>query len=217
MTFILLLCVLATVIIITAVVGSQGLWHSLITFFNVMTAALIATNYFEPISEWLDYNGPTFTYLIDFLVLWGLFAGVLMLLRTLTDLLSRVKVRFIKPVDMAGGFLMAFWTAWVFVCFAMMSLHTAPLSRNFLGGAFQPLPESKMVLGLAPDRQWLALVHRLSQESLRPLGTENRVFDPNGEFVLRYAARRAEFETLPGIRVNREWGQPARRDEEASQ
>jgi hypothetical protein len=212
MTIILLLGVLAVLALITAVVGSQGLWHSLITFFNVLVAALIATNYFEPISEWLDYNGPTFTYLIDFLVVWGLFAGVFMVLRTLTDLFSRVKVRFIKPVDMAGGFLMSFWTGWVFVCFAMMTLHTTALPRNFLGGAFQPTPESRMVLGLAPDRQWLALVHRLSKESLRPLGDKDRTFDPKGEFVLRYGARRAEFETVPGIRVNREWGQPARRD-----
>jgi len=211
-SFVLLLCVLAVLALITAVVGSQGLWHSLITFFNVLVAALIATNYFEPISEWLDYNGPTFTYLIDFLVVWALFAAVFMTLRMLTDMFSRVKVRFIKPVDMAGGFLMAFWTGWVFVCFAMMTLHTAALPRNYLGGAFQPKPESRMVLGLAPDRQWLALVHRLSKESLRPVGSENRVFDPQGEFVLRYGARRAEFETVPGIRVNREWGQPARRD-----
>ena len=209
MSILLALTVLVILAIITAVVGSQGLWHGLITFFNVLIAALVATNYFEPISEWLDYWGPSFTYLIDFLVLWALFAGVLMLLRTFTDMISRVKVRFIKPVDMAGGYLMSFWTAWVFICFGMMTLHTTALPRNFLSGAFQPTPQSKM-LGIGPDRLWLAFVHKLSSESLRPMGSENSEFDPRGEFVLRYGARRAEFETKEGIRVNREWGEPAK-------
>jgi hypothetical protein len=110
---------------------------------------------------------------------------------------------------------MAFWTAWVFICFAMMTMHTAALPRNYLGGSFQPEPDSKM-LWAAPDQQWLALIHELSKGSLAAYdtlpdkkGTRPRVFDPNGEFIIRYAARRAEFETKPGIRVRREWGKSA--------
>ena len=44
-----------------------------------------------------------------------------------------------------------------------MTLHTAPLARHFLGGAFQREPDSKMFFGLAPDRVWLAWVHRESK------------------------------------------------------
>src|SRR5438128_117975 len=107
MGLILPMLLLAIALIVIGIVGAEGLWHNLITFFNVMTAALLATNYFEPISEKLDYLGPSFTYLIDFLVLWGLFALLLVTFRTLTDLASRVRVRFRWPVDRVGGYLVA--------------------------------------------------------------------------------------------------------------
>ncbi|MCE9546143.1 MAG: CvpA family protein [Planctomycetia bacterium] len=210
MGFILPLILFGILVLIIALVGSEGLWHATITFFNVMTAALLATNYFEPVSEWLDYHGPTFTYLIDYLVLWGLFVMFFIVFRTLTDLVSRVKVRFKRPVDIFGGYLVAAWTAWVLICFTGMSLHTAPLARNYFGGTFQETPETRMFAGLAPDRQWLALVHKLSMQSLRTGNEGEHVFDPQGDFILRYAQRRADYETKEGIRVNREVGQPAR-------
>jgi hypothetical protein len=193
----------------------EGLWSNAISFFNVMTAALIASNYFEPLADWLTNRWPSYTYVFDYLALWLIFSVVMILLRTATDYASRVKVRFKMPVDWAGGVFFACWIGWIMVCFTTFSLHTAPLARNFMSGAFQPEPDDSMFLGLAPDRQWLALMHTLSLDGSGPDGLqgslsrtraeneppENNVFDPRGEFILKYGASREKFENEIDIRT----------------
>src|SRR3546814_5029641 len=81
---------------------------------------------------------PTFTYVWDYLALWGLFALFYIVFRAGSDLLSKTQVRFKSIVDLAGGSFLALWISWVLVCFTTMSLHTAPLARNSLFGSFQP-------------------------------------------------------------------------------
>jgi hypothetical protein len=169
-----------------------GLWNNTITLVNVVTAALLATNYFEPLADWMDKQEPQFTYAYDFLAIWLIFGVAVTLLRMATDYMSPVKVKFFGLVDKIGGGLMALWVAWVVVCFATMTLHTAPLARNFLGGTFQPRPESKMLL-VGPDRKWLAWVHRQSQGSLSRL-SGMAPFDARGDFIIRYGNRRDQFE-----------------------
>ena len=172
---------------------NQGLWSNTITLVNVITSALVATNYFEPVARYLERQEPSFTYVWDLLALWVLFGLTMVALRAATDYVSKVKVRFFMPVDRAGGILMAVWVGWIAVCFATMTLHTAPLARHFLGGAFQAEPDSKMFFGLAPDRVWLAWAHRESKGTLSRFGGV-APFDPQGDFILRYSNRRGEFE-----------------------
>lgn len=177
---------------------TEGLWGNAIRLINSITAALLATNFFEPAARWLESQFPSYTYLWDFLALWGLFGLFMAVLRVATDFLSRVKVRFLKIVDQIGGALLSIWIAWVMVCFTTMSLHTAPMARNFLRESFQP--ESHMFFGLAPDRQWLGFVQRTSLGQFCRSGTEagkneKTVFDPRGEYMPKYATRRATLET----------------------
>ncbi len=175
-----------------AFLSTAGLWSNTITLVNVLTAGLLATNYFEPLADWLDKQEPRLTYAYDFLSLWLIFAVSFTAMRAITDYVSKVKVKFIKPLDMAGGVLLAVWVSWVWLSFATMTLHTAPLSRNFFFGGFQEWPETKMMFRTAPDRKWMAWVHRESQGSLSRLhGTVP--FDPRGDFVLRYGNRRQRF------------------------
>ena len=171
---------------------NQGLWSNTITLVNVITSALIATNYFEPVAKFLDDQEPSLTYVWDLAAIWFIFGITMVLLRAATDYMSDVKVRFFMPVEKAGGILMAVWVSWIVLCFTTMTMHTAPLARHFLGGAFQQRPDSKMLFGLAPDRVWLAWVHR---ESQGPLSRFSRVapFDPQGDFIVRYSNRRGEF------------------------
>ena len=133
--------------------AQNGLWSNLLLLFNVVMSALLATNYAEPLTMWMVSQAPSYTNVCDFLAFWAVFAGAMIVLRGLTDSLSTVKVRFKKPVDMGGGLALAAWVAWAVVCFATMTLHTAPLDRNFLGGSFQPSPEEYMFFGLGPDRR----------------------------------------------------------------
>ena len=191
----LLLVIIACCIAFTV---QNGIWGNGVLLVIVVTAGLIAVNYFEPLANWFETTiGDSYTYLYDFLALWALFALAAGVLRAITDKLSTVKVKFRKPFDQIGGLILGAWIGWVMVCFTLMSLHTAPLARNFMEGAFQPEPDSRMFLGLAPDRQWLGF----AQKSSEGVFSRGETFDPFGEFILKYGERRARFENEPETRV----------------
>ena len=175
----------------------NGTWGNAVMLINVVTAALIAVNYFEPLADYLQGLQPSYTYLYDFLAFWAVFALAAGILRALTDKLSKVKVKFRKPFDQIGGIFFGAWIGWVMVCFTLMTLHTAPLARNFLQQAFQPEPTSKMFFGLAPDRQWLGFTQKSSNGAF----SRGQPFDPYGEYILKYGERRARFELEPEARV----------------
>ena len=164
MTYILTLLMLLIIFACIATLYTEGLWSNIIRLVNVVTAALLATNFFEPAADWLDEWQPSYTYVWDFLVLWGLFSLFMLIFNAATDFFSRVKVRFLGIVDRIGGALFALLIGWVMVCFTMMTLHTAPLARKFLFEGFNP--NEQMILGLAPDRQWLGFFQNLSYGSL---------------------------------------------------
>jgi hypothetical protein len=191
------LFLLIVVAICFASTAMQGGWTNAITLINVMFAALIATNYWEPLASSLDGWDHRYTYIWDMLAVWGLFGAAFLILRAFTDTLSKVKVRFIRKVDVIGGILLSTWTTWIMVCFATMTLHLAPLAPDFMNGSFQPQPKSSMFLGMAPDRQWLALVQKISGGSLGR-SVENE-FDPQAEFIPKYRFRRSGLQELEGL------------------
>lgn len=182
-------------VIFIAVVASlytEGMWSNAIAMINVVTAGLVATNYFEPFANWIEGIGElkAYTYLWDFLALWVLFVVSITLMRLVTDKISRINVAFLHITDRLGGVLFACLTAWVMVCFTTFTLHTAPLGKNFLFGGFQT--ETPMMVGLGPDLKWLQLNRSLSKGAFcrSPVNT----FDPYGEFRAKYERRRAQFE-----------------------
>lgn len=196
-------------LVVAGSLAMAGLWSNLLTLVNVIFAGLLAVSCYEPLAKWLDGQMASLTYIWDFVALWLIFAAAMGLSRAVTDAVSPVKVKFKRPVDQAGGILLACWVAWVVVCFTTLTLHTAPLSRNFLG--FQPEPSSRMFFGLAPDHRWLGFVQKESTGALARTATLKfpdghqetgpNKFDPQGEFVLKYSERRSKFEKLPGFRV----------------
>ncbi len=183
---------------------TEGLWNNAILLINVVTAALLATSFFEPLATWLEGLSSFFasiTYLLDFVVLWGLFAAFMGIFRAATTFLSTVKVRFLSVADRAGGAFLALWLGWVMVCFATMSLHTAPLAREFLRGGFVAETRAKFPLGQAPDLQWLGFVQKVSFGAFSRSETERETneqyaFDPQGTFMPKYATRRSDFEAM---------------------
>ena len=196
-------------VIVIAEIGKDGLWHSLLTFFNVLFAGTLTMNFLEPLALRIDMMLPSFSYFADLLAFWGLFIGFSVLIRLATQTLSKVRVRFLKPVDMIGGFFFGLWTGWIMISLVATSLHLAPLALNSFGGNFQPTPESHM-FPWAPDRKWLGFMQQTSQGSfahpVNPEKTTQHVFDPQGTFILTYGARRGVLETLPALRVPRTWG-----------
>jgi hypothetical protein len=135
----------------------------------------------------------------------------MMILRMATDSLSKVKVRFMKIAERIGSVVFAILVGWVMVCFTTMSMHTAPLARNFLFEGFVPEEEGKF-LGMATDQQWLGFMQKMSRGAFSRSGTEGElksekyVFDSRDEFMRKYATRRDSLEvhlkSTGKIRVN---------------
>ena len=191
------------VLVFAAVVAwlwREGMWSNAITLFNFVTAALIATNYWELLANVLTKSMESLTYWYDFIAIWLIFIFTFSVLRAITDHISKVRVRFKLPVESVGGPIFAAWVAAFVVCFATMTMHTAPLARDGLGGTFQPDANAKTVLMFAPDRTWQGFVTGLSGEG-RWSTTPANPFDPQGQFRARYAQRRANYQQLPGITV----------------
>ncbi len=199
--------IFAIIITCIAMMLSEGLWSNTLSLINTVIAAIIATNYFEPLAKFLDEQAPSYTYFWDFLSLWGLFALSVTVLRTATDQFSQTRVRFKKPVEQFGRIGVAAVTGWVVVCFFLLSLHTAPLVRNHFGGAFQKTPTSSNFF-LSPDRLWLGFMQSRSQGALAT--SPPNVFDPQSEFILKYGARREQFSKMPTLRVGTGRRGPAR-------
>jgi hypothetical protein len=195
MSVVLPLLLLVIFIAVVASLYTEGMWGNAIMLVNVVTAALLATNYFEPLADWLegvDETIKTFTYLLDYLSLWALFALSLIILRGLTDSLCHVKVRFLNLANQIGSVVFACLVALVVVCFATFTLHTAPLAKNFMYGAFTADPDKGIVLGWAPDRWWLYFARSVSRYAYSR-ATLNP-FDRYSQFTKNYENRREAIE-----------------------
>lgn len=185
---------------------NEGMWSNAITTVNTIFAGLLATNYFEPVAHWLEGQLPSYTYLIDFISIWLVFSLSFVLLRAFTDTLSKSRVRFKLPVEQTGRIAFAALTGWIMICFTCATLHTAPLARTAFKGGFIESPQSNVFLGFAPDRMWLGFVQSCSLGALsqadasvaasRATDQGKRVFDPKGEFILKYGERRNRIDQL---------------------
>jgi len=186
---------LLIVVICVAFLYGEGMWSNAIRCINVFFSGMIATNVWEPLAGFLDdrvHSGLTFFW--DFIALWAVFALSYVFFTVVTMMISRVRVRFKMIADRVGSIAFAVLTGWFLLCFTMMTLHTSPLARNFFYGGFDP--DSRMVFGLAPDRQWLAFAKYLSKGPFSRSTGEGVVaeFDPNYEFINNYAARRKAYQ-----------------------
>ncbi len=173
----------------------EGLWSAMVMVLNTLFAASFATAWYECLVAAVRPLLESYDYLLDSLCLWGLFSLILLVLREITDRVSRTKVRFRRPVELFGCPLVAVIGGWLMVCFTAASLHTAALPRDLV----QPTPEARMLFGLAPDRRWLAWVRGSSLSG--PFARPDHAFDPEARFILDYATRRQQLESQPGLRV----------------
>jgi len=196
------LMLLGVFVAVAFAVWREGPWSGLILLLNLLLAATLATAWYPSVVRWVEPRLASYTHLLDFVILQGLFCLLLFGFREVTDRLSKTRVRFRRPVELAAGPLVAAFTAWVMVAFTAASLHTAPLPRDFV----QPSPEARMFFGLAPDRWWLWWVRGATVRG--PFANSGRAFDPDGEFIGRYATRRQLLEKEQGLRVQPKVAQP---------
>lgn len=208
----LFFCVVAVALWLT------GFWSATISTVNILLAACFATSFFEMVANQMEYgttpDAKTFTYLIDFVALWGVFAISALFIRALTESFSAVRLRFDVATEMVGRSMMSLAGAFIFICFAHFSLMVAPLPPS--------TPSANM---LSPDQIWLGFTQsrsrgalaeyaeapflppykQLPKVTLHPddAGLNARVFDSRGLMPAKYAARRSRFDAQEMPRVNR--------------
>lgn len=184
MTIIFPVVLIVMMIVVLAVRMGSGLWSNLVMLGNIVVAALIAMNFFELLAGLIVGAAGFTAYYADFISIWVIFAITLMILKAITDIASRIKVRFPKPVETVGNLLLVAAIGWILVCFTTMTFHLAPLGREAVFGGFKP--ENPSFFGFSPDRMWMGFVQRESEGTL----SSANIFDAKGDFMVRYAVRR---------------------------
>jgi uncharacterized membrane protein required for colicin V production len=178
---------------LTYVLTSEGLWGAAVMFFNVLFAAMIAFNFYEPLATLIDSTGINWGF-SDTLCLLGLFCITLVILRMTTETIAPAMVRFPMPVYHAGRLIFGFGAAALTMAVIILSYHTAPVHKKIF---FTIVYDSKPPFGLGLDHLWLgffqyetgAVFSRLGAGSRDPYRTYGqggrvKVFDPRAEWLL---------------------------------
>ena len=193
-----------------------GLWSTLLTLVNLLLAAMIATNFYEPAADYLDGIEPTFTYVYDFVCIWLLFLGSFAILRVGTALLSMYRVKFDIYTEMIGRPLVAMCLAGIFISFATFTIHLAPLTVSPFG--FQREPDTVNLI-IGPDNIWHGYIQYSSRypmsaareawflpeydapESEDDAARNCRVFDSTNIFIYKYHHRRADLSEASSLLI----------------
>ena len=194
-------------ILIVASTWWFGLWSNVITLINLFIASLLASSLFQPISQKLQSINDSYRDIFDFVAVWIVFCLTFFVLRGATDTLSKFRLKFDPLTELIGRSVVSAWIAGVFVCFAFFTMQMAPLTPAFYGSETQATDPAQV--GTIPDKMWLAFIQSRSRGALAAsqaaggglpkywlaehpddAGTNKRVFDPYGEFLLEMEDRR---------------------------
>ncbi|MEI6240840.1 MAG: CvpA family protein [Planctomycetia bacterium] len=188
---ILNLAFVVILLVVAVAVARGGLFQAMGLFFAVLLAASLASAWYEPLVAYLEKPLEPYRYFLDVGVLWFLFGVILVLLGAVVQQLTKRKVSFHKHVELVGGILVGLMAAWTVVEFAAFSLHTAPLRADVI-----PTKQgTSMLFGLKPDRCWLWWMRGSSRNG--PFAITGQPFDPDADFVERYARRREQLSGGP--------------------
>lgn len=211
---------LVAFLIFVTIVGASwffGMWNSLLNLMNFFIAALIASSMYEVLAWEIQNFDSSYDKLADFVAVWLIFAGSFIVLRAATDLLSRYQLKVDPVIDMIGRGVFSVWLAGAFICFTFFTLHLAPLPPN----GYQADLQSR-VIGIGPDRFWLAFIQSRSRGGLAASktspgmpeytlfdhpddeGRNMRVFDPDARFIHNNYERRKEWSQQSYLRTGRQ-------------
>ena len=160
---------------------TQGLFSTLIMALITALCAAFAFNLYRPLAATMY---PTHAPYAMALCLMALFAGSVIVLRVVVDIVLRPNVIFHEWVDRIGGGVLGFFVGMMIVGTAMVTLQLLPFGRSVLG--YEPFDETlqrRQHLGpFRPDEFALGMVSALSRGG--PGGGGEFAAD-HGEFALR--------------------------------
>ena len=172
---------LLTIALMLFVAGLQargGLFGALMLCFNVLIAGILAFNFWEPLARGLGTHAPRLDAYADALWLTALFTLFLILLRLLTTHLAPRQLALPRRLQQLGGAAVGMFTGYLVAGLIICVLQTLPLPERILGYN----PETGSAIG-APERTWLAIVHRATGVVLDEPGDDERWFDADGTVV----------------------------------
>jgi len=190
----------------SAMMVREGLWNNTVALFNILISGLVAFSFYSPLAIYLDemLDGE-YTYLLDFVTIWGLFVIMMLVCRFATGLASGTRLRFKNPIDPIGGPLVGELASWTLAAFVMATLHTSPMPKDAFGGSLVYSNEDVASANALfnPDLGWLRFVERVTKPD--GFGHASGGGFSAKAFVQIYADHREKYGTAkPGwIRVRR--------------
>jgi hypothetical protein len=109
-----------------AMTVNEGLWSNAITLFCVMLAGVIAVPGGLALAGYVIAQAQPSAdneWAFKFGSIWGVFFFAVMILRIVTDRISRVRMKFVKPLDVAGGILLGLVVSLMLTSFSAMMLY----------------------------------------------------------------------------------------------
>ena len=186
-----------------AMMVREGLWSNAIALVNIIISGLVAFGFYAPLTVYIDeyFNGQ-FTYVLDFVVIWFLFAASMVICRAVTGAASKTRMRFKNPIDPVGGPIVAIIAAWVLASFVMATLHTSPMPKDAFGGKLVSAADVGSASRLtSPDAAWLRFVEKMSD--LAALGSTGTERFRAKSWTQIQADHRAKYEKSPSVKVRR--------------
>lgn len=132
----LYLCILLFAVLFAGIAMTigEGLWTNTVSFLAVWLssslALLIGPNFGLWMQEQFDKNDPQFTWYFVFAGFWLVFFLAALIIRTLFDRISRVRVRFIPQLEAVCGPLMGLLVAAAFTSFCAVTLWVGPIGAR---------------------------------------------------------------------------------------
>jgi len=180
---------------LTYALTSEGLWGAALMFFNVLFAAMIAFNFYEPLAALLDRTGINWGF-SDTLCMMGLFCIALVMLRMTTETLAPAQVRFPTPIYHIGRLVFGLAGAVVTMAVIILAFHAAPVHKKI----FQAVRyDTKPPFRLGIDHQWLGFFQHATGTVFARYGVGGRdpfreyghggpvqVFDPRAEWLINH-------------------------------
>lgn len=129
------LCVLALVAGIAYALMSEGLWGSALMFFNVLFAALITFNFYEPLAQLIidQVGNETVSSFADSVSMMLIFIVSLLLLRLATETITPSMVRFPTPLYHLGRVIFGVGAAMVMMGMLLLGFQASPVQKKMLG------------------------------------------------------------------------------------
>jgi uncharacterized membrane protein required for colicin V production len=174
-----------------AMMIQPGLWSNAITLTNILISGVVAFACYAPLATYLDemLDG-SYTYLLDFVCIWGLFVLTMLVSRTVTGMASGTRMRFKNPIDQVGGPVLALIGAWTMASLVTATLHTAPMPKDAFSGKLIHDDVASASVLTSPDIGWLWFVQAVTQAD--SFGRSGGGFSANA-FVTIYADHREAF------------------------